>query len=76
MPIRTVLVSGRQVPVVEEPDGFVVLRGHRGVAGPFAHDGPRFSPPDSGHDPLIAASVAPARSIRALDGRTKTLPII
>ncbi len=68
MPFRTVLVSGRQVPVVEEPDGFVVLRGHLGVAGPFAHDDPRFSPSDSGDDPRIAASVAPARSVRALDG--------
>ena len=76
MPFRTVLVSGGQVPVIEEPDGFVVLRGHRGIAGPFAHDDPRFSPPDSGRDPRIAASVDPVRSIRALDDRTKTLPTI
>ena len=76
MPFRTVLVSGRQVPVIEEPDGFVVLRGHLGVAGPFTHDDPRFSLSDSGHDPLIAASVARARSIPALDDRMKTLPTI
>ncbi len=76
MPFRTVLVSGRQVPVIEEPDGFVVLRGHRGVAGPFAHDDPRFSPSDSGNDPRIVASVALARSTRTLNDRMKTLPTI